>query len=296
MQLHPIEIDIEVHRFLESRRTAFAQTHNDILRSLAGLPVLVAQSNGTTPDVTGGWSWKGVTLPNGTKLRMNYNGQTHTGEIRQGAWHVGGAIYRTPSAAAGGVARSKSGAPVSLDGWEYWEVCPPENNEWIRINELREIADDSSLETWEEMMKKPASEYTDQSSLRTLMRNAKRLGRDDVWQQAFRRLCELEGLNQTDPLHRDFYATLRAYEELLTEKNGRTTRASRTRQKLRNKGVVQCLEDWATSTAPTEGFDLLIKSRMPELTGESLVIKYADRFSKEAVAAAKTRLQHVAVG
>jgi hypothetical protein len=140
-------------------------------------------------------------------------------------------------------------------------------------------------------MKKPISEYTDQTALRSLMHNAKRLKRDDVWQQAFRRLCELEGLDQTDPLHRDFYATLRAYEELLTQKNGRTTRASRTRQKLRNKSVVQCLEDWATSSAPTEGFDLLVNSGMPELTGEYLVIKYSDRFSRDAVASAKARLQ-----
>lgn len=142
-------------------------------------------------------------------------------------------------------------------------------------------------------MKTPISDYTDQAALRTLMHNAKRLKRDDVWQQAFRRLCELEGLNQTDPIHRDFYATLRAYEELLTQKNGRTTRASRTRQKLRSKGVVQCLEDWATNSAPTEGFELLVISGMPELTGEHLVIKYADRFSKEAVAAAKARLRTV---
>jgi hypothetical protein len=140
-------------------------------------------------------------------------------------------------------------------------------------------------------MKKPISEYTDQAALRNLMHNAKRLKRDDIWQQAFRRLCELEGLDQADPLHRDFFATLRAYEELLTQKNGRTTRASRTRQKLRNKGVIQCLEDWATSSAPTEGFDLLVNSGMPELTGEHLVIKYADRFSQDAVAAAKARLQ-----
>ena len=139
-------------------------------------------------------------------------------------------------------------------------------------------------------MRLPISEIMDQTALRNLMENAKRHKRDDIWQQAFRRLCELEGQNQSDPLDRDFYATLRAYEELLTRKNGRTTRANRTRQKLRNKGVIQCLEDWAVSSAPTEGFNLLVESGMPELTGEFLVIKYADRFSQDAVAAAKTRL------
>jgi hypothetical protein len=138
MQLRSIEIDIDVFRFLESCRTSFVQTHNDILRSVAGLPPINAGSNGASAtNATGGWSWKGVALPNGTKLRMSYNGQTHTGEIVQGAWHVGGAIYRTPSAAAGGVARSKKGTPVSLDGWGYWEVQKPDSNRWLKIDELR---------------------------------------------------------------------------------------------------------------------------------------------------------------
>jgi hypothetical protein len=141
MQLRPVEIDVDVFRFLESRRTAFTQTHNDILREVAGLPP--AKTTATigaakaTADQNGGWLWKGVQLPNGTRLRMSYNGQTHAGEIMQGAWHVGGAIYRTPSAAAGGVARSRRGAPVSLDGWEYWEIQKPGSDRWVRIDELR---------------------------------------------------------------------------------------------------------------------------------------------------------------
>ncbi len=139
-------------------------------------------------------------------------------------------------------------------------------------------------------MPKPISEYTDTTDLRNLMVNAKRLGRDDVWWEAFRRLCAIEGMDQTDPLHRGFYETLAAYEELLTEKNGRTTRASRTRQKLKNKGVVQCLEDWAVRSALTEGFELLIQNGLAELTGEYLVLKYSDRFSDKATTAAKMRL------
>jgi hypothetical protein len=93
-------------------------------------------------------------------------------------------------------------------------------------------------------------------------------------QEAFRRLCALDGIDQTDPLHCDFYETLAADEELLTEKNERKTRASRTRQKLKNKGVVQCLEDWAVGSARTEGFELLVENGMVELTGEYLVLKY----------------------
>ncbi len=139
-------------------------------------------------------------------------------------------------------------------------------------------------------MAKPISGYTDPAALRTLMINAKRLGRDDIWREAFRKLCSLEGAEQTEPLHRDFYETLAAYEYLLSQKNGRATRASRTRLKLKSKGVVQCLEDWVTSKTPTEGYELLMANDLAEMTGESLVLKYPAQFSETALAAAKERM------
>lgn len=139
-------------------------------------------------------------------------------------------------------------------------------------------------------MAKPISGYTDPAALRTLMINAKRLGRDDIWGEAFRKLCSLEGAEQTEPLHRDFYETLAAYEYLLSQKNGRATRASRTRLKLKSKGVTQCLEDWVTSKTPTEGYELLMANGLAEMTGESLVLKYPEQFPEAAVAAAKARM------
>lgn len=143
-------------------------------------------------------------------------------------------------------------------------------------------------------MAKPISGYTDPAALRTLMINAKRLGRDDIWREAFRKLCSLEGAEQTEPLHRDFYETLAAYEYLLSQKNGRATRASRTRLKLKSKGVVQCLEDWVTSKTPTEGYELLMANGLAEMTGESLVLKYPEQFSEGAIAAAKARIAALA--
>lgn len=134
------------------------------------------------------------------------------------------------------------------------------------------------------------TKVNDAEGLRTVMSNARRLGREDVYWKAFGKLCSLQGMSESDPLHREFAQTLAAYEELLTQKNGRTTRASRTRQKLANKGVEQSLEDWALATQPTEGFRLLMNNGLEELTGEHLVVKYADRFSPKAVEAARTRL------
>ena len=96
-------------------------------------------------------------------------------------------------------------------------------------------------------MAKPIADYTVAADLHTLMVNAKRLGRDDVWRDAFRRLCVLEGADQTDPLHRDFYEMLAAYEHFLSERNARATRATPTRLKAKNKGVVHLLEERAMS-------------------------------------------------
>ncbi len=132
-------------------------------------------------------------------------------------------------------------------------------------------------------------QMADRDALRNLMETAKRLERDDIYWLAFKRLCSLEGMAYDDPLERDFYDVLNAYEELLTEKHGRTTKASRTRQKLTNKGVEQCLIDWALGDS-TDGFRLLVEKGLPELTAEYLVVKHATRFPEVAVEAARERL------
>ena len=142
-------------------------------------------------------------------------------------------------------------------------------------------------------MKKPISSYTDVAELRKLMANAKRMSREDVYIDAFRRVCELQGMNYDDPLERDFHATLTAYEELLAEKHGHKQPASYTRRKLRDKGVLRCLEDWAMDSKETEGFKTLVDRGLVELTGEFLVLKYPQRFSSEAVARATARLEKV---
>jgi hypothetical protein len=117
---------------------------------------------------------------------------------------------------------------------------------------------------------------------------------DDVYSAVFRRMCQLVGHENDDPddpLVRDFYETLAAYEQLLTEKNGRNTPATRTRQKLANKGVHLSLVEWTRGKIETNGFTLLVDAGMPEYTGEYLVARYADRFPPDVVQLARERLE-----
>lgn len=134
---------------------------------------------------------------------------------------------------------------------------------------------------------------------RTVMERAKERGLDDVYQAVFRRLCELVGSENDDPsdaLVADFYATLGAYEQLLTEKNGRKTVATRTRQKITNKGVYQSLIEWTRGKAETEGFIMLVEAGLPEYTGEFLVVKYEHRFPADVVELARSRLRKHGIG
>src|SRR5260370_31696967 len=71
----------------------------------------------------------------------------------------------------------------------------------------------------------------DRDKLRNWMSNAKRMNRLDVYEDAFRQLCRVEGRNIDDPLEAAFAGVMRALEEALTEESGRTKRLSRTRQK-----------------------------------------------------------------
>jgi hypothetical protein len=131
------------------------------------------------------------------------------------------------------------------------------------------------------------------AACRTVMQRARDRNMPDVYEAVFRRMCQLVGSandNPDDPLVRDFYETLAAYEQLLTEKNNKTTAASRTRQKIANKGVHQSLIEWTRGKAETNGFKLLVDAGLPEYTGEYFVVRHADRFPAEIVALARDRL------
>ena len=135
----------------------------------------------------------------------------------------------------------------------------------------------------------------DKQKLRNWMANARRLGRDDVYQAAFRQLCRIEGRDIDDPLAADFAAVMRALEEALSEQNGKTTRLSRTRQKLARAGVRKTLADLALKPKPSEGFLKLMEFEMAEMSAEALILEYRQEFEPEVVAAAERRLAEYGV-
>lgn len=89
----------------------------------------------------GSWSSKGVILPEGTQLRMNYGGVIYKGLVDNGYWLVNGNIYKSPSQAARETARTKKGTKPSLNGWKVWSAKRPKDRIWYTLDKLRSLAE-----------------------------------------------------------------------------------------------------------------------------------------------------------
>jgi hypothetical protein len=139
-QFRNIEIDFDVHKLIENERRGFNESPNDALRRLLKLgerkspPARGAPAPAPTKR---SWSDKGVVLRHGTAIRMDYSGHTYQGHIVDGEWVIGDQKFDSPSGAASGVAVTKRGKTTRLDGWKYWHVKPPGENDWTPLDDLR---------------------------------------------------------------------------------------------------------------------------------------------------------------
>jgi len=143
-----IEIDFDVHKCIEMERRGFDESDNAVLRRLLGLPelsdaspvqpneVLDALFNDSRP-----WRGKGVKLPEGTELLLEYQEVKARGIIHNGEWHIEGFedSFRTPSRAAITIVTKERAEEdeISLNGWIYWQVKRPGDLEWKSLNSLR---------------------------------------------------------------------------------------------------------------------------------------------------------------
>lgn len=163
MEYRSIEIDFDIHKIIETNRTSFEESPNEVLRRILKLqpiekPRFVSEPswmhrNGTKeisanpPKVVtngtlsrSGWHGKGVDLPNGTLFHMEYNGEVYSGDIQNGKWCIEGAApCKSPSDAACSAVAARTGIRPSLNGWIYWHVKRPQDNGWVLIDSLRTV-------------------------------------------------------------------------------------------------------------------------------------------------------------
>ena len=144
------------------------------------------------------------------------------------------------------------------------------------------------------MPKKAPELETDTEKLRKIMVNAYRIGDTEYAERAKRRVWELHKIGNTE-LERRFGEVIAAYETFLTERNDRTTRATRTWQKVRNKGVKQAIIEWVTSKQERQGFIDLVEAGYGDYTIEALVMAMPQEFDDFVVQAAHKRLRSAGV-
>ena len=135
----------------------------------------------------------------------------------------------------------------------------------------------------------------DPAKLRRLRDAGRREGSARVEEAAFRRLVSVLPAEGEEGAEREFWRTIHVFEELLSDERGRTTRLSRTRQKIARVGEMRALADFATARDTGGGFDTLVERDLPELTGEAIVLRHRGRFGAEVVEAAEARLRGAGV-
>jgi hypothetical protein len=129
----------------------------------------------------------------------------------------------------------------------------------------------------------------DPNKLRQLATNARREGEESVRRAAQLRLYEVLPSEKQGTLEYDVWQSIFALEGELTEERGKTTRLSRTRQKITRDGEEKTVADLVLGKI-SDGFRMLVARGLPRLTFEAVALRHAERFREEVLAAARQRL------
>jgi len=150
---------------------------------------------------------------------------------------------------------------------------------------------DAKFEKQEEAALERIEELEEADKLHILMLNARRMGSERVAEAAFRkRIDVLTGEEHDDPLTEDFWRSIHTIEAVLTEKNGKSTRLTPTRQKLTRAGTVKTLSDIAVKAKASDGSELLFANDMADRTAEAVILRHPDAFDEKTRDAATARL------
>ena len=88
----------------------------------------------------------------------------------------------------------------------------------------------------------------------------------------------------------ELYKALYAYEDVLTEKHDRKTRASRTWQMVNRYGIIEAAEKAVNRKIDPLGFIILSRLGLEHLTFEAVIVRYLGSFKPEIVEIARLRL------
>jgi hypothetical protein len=124
-------------------------------------------------------------------------------------------------------------------------------------------------------------------------RNAMERNRPDLADEARRRAVELraELYGAKSEAENEALQAIYAYEEVLTQKNGRRTKANRTWQMIKRHGIIEAVERAVNRKDEAQGYTALVEMGLEDFAFEAVILRHPDLFSEEAVAKSIERLR-----
>ena len=123
--------------------------------------------------------------------------------------------------------------------------------------------------------------------------NAIRLGWPDLADEARKRAVEIraESHGAKSEAEKECLQAIYAYEEVLSNKNGRRTPAARTWQMIKRHGILRAVERAVNRAQETSGYKALLDMGLQEFAFEAVILRHPDVFSSEAQTISKKRLR-----
>ena len=123
-------------------------------------------------------------------------------------------------------------------------------------------------------------------------RNAEKRGRPDLAREAKIRAVEIraEDYGSKSEAESEAIQAVYAYEEVLSKKNGKRTRASRTWQMIKRRGIIESVERAVNRESVTQGYTLLAEMGLENFAFEAVILRHPGLFSDEAIAKSRQRL------
>lgn len=117
----------------------------------------------------------------------------------------------------------------------------------------------------------------------------------DLAKKAQRRAVELRALSHgmNEKVETELLKVIYAYEEILSEKNKRKTKANRTWQMVKRYGLIEAAMRAVNRQSDPLGYKTLIEKGLEDLTFEAIILRFPDYFRKEVIDTAKRRLEEL---
>lgn len=123
-------------------------------------------------------------------------------------------------------------------------------------------------------------------------KNCVERGRPDLAEQARERAVQLraEAYGAESEAEKEALEAVYAYEEVLSIKNGKKTRAGRTWQMINRHGIIDAVERAVNRPVETQGYTALTEMGLENYAFEAVILRYPDLFSPEAVQISQERM------